>query len=329
VSSPSPYTANTLDNGESYTVTVTHSAVISRKKSGFTLIELLVVIAIIAILAAILFPVFAKVREKARQISCASNLKQMALGILQYQQDYDEVFPMGWTATATGWYGWPTEIAPYIKSTGVLVCPDDSKGGMPDVVSWYNPGEMISYAVNGEEAADWGNGTFKLVGPMGAVNALWDTPCMNNVQDPTCSATKAGVPALTDAQVTVPDGSILMCETWSSDVETADGHGNDVFPPGWAYNDVVDANGNAIPLGAGPSTTAAWPGGPNGATSAHNAPTRGNGGFENFAFCDGHVKAMTPTATYPLGWQSNGWAMSNDIGNLWDATRNTTTGAQW
>jgi prepilin-type N-terminal cleavage/methylation domain-containing protein len=63
-------------------------------KLGFTLIELLVVIAIIAILAAILFPVFAKVREKARQTTCTSNEKQIGLGILQYVQDYDETYPL-------------------------------------------------------------------------------------------------------------------------------------------------------------------------------------------------------------------------------------------
>ncbi|MEN6304741.1 MAG: prepilin-type N-terminal cleavage/methylation domain-containing protein, partial [Armatimonadia bacterium] len=65
------------------------------KRRGFTLIELLVVIAIIAILAAILFPVFAKAREKARQSSCLSNMKQMGLACLQYAQDYDEVLPAG------------------------------------------------------------------------------------------------------------------------------------------------------------------------------------------------------------------------------------------
>jgi len=79
---------------------------------GFTLIELLVVIAIIAILAAILFPVFAKVREKARQITCASNEKQLGLAVLQYVQDYDETTPL----CETGPYEWTTEISPYIKS---------------------------------------------------------------------------------------------------------------------------------------------------------------------------------------------------------------------
>jgi prepilin-type N-terminal cleavage/methylation domain-containing protein/prepilin-type processing-associated H-X9-DG protein len=92
-------------------------------KKGFTLIELLVVIAIIAILAAILFPVFAKAREKARQISCASNMKQLALGLLQYNEDYDESMPTTNTIWGGGWAG---EIFPYVKSKGVYACPDDS-----------------------------------------------------------------------------------------------------------------------------------------------------------------------------------------------------------
>ena len=103
-------------------------------KTGFTLIELLVVIAIIAILAAILFPVFAKVREKARQISCLSNEKQIALGTLQYVEDYDESMPYGaqsnWSSSPGLGYpqGWAGLIYPYLKSTGVLTCPDDSSG---------------------------------------------------------------------------------------------------------------------------------------------------------------------------------------------------------
>lgn len=95
--------------------------------SAFTLIELLVVIAIIAILAAILFPVFAKVREKARQTSCASNEKQLGLGILQYVQDNDETFPCG-NKGRTG-AGWATSIYPYTKSAALYHCPDDSNNG--------------------------------------------------------------------------------------------------------------------------------------------------------------------------------------------------------
>jgi prepilin-type N-terminal cleavage/methylation domain-containing protein/prepilin-type processing-associated H-X9-DG protein len=99
-------------------------------RRGFTLIELLVVIAIIAILAAILFPVFAKAREKARQATCSSNLKQLGLGFVQYVQDFDERYPSG-DASVAGYdnclgEGWAGQLYPYVKSTGVYVCPDDT-----------------------------------------------------------------------------------------------------------------------------------------------------------------------------------------------------------
>ena len=98
-------------------------------KRGFTLIELLVVIAIIAILAAILFPVFARAREKARQSSCLSNVKQLMLGILMYAQDYDErLIPgCGWLNPDTPpyWY-WDDLLAPYLKNTQILICPSDN-----------------------------------------------------------------------------------------------------------------------------------------------------------------------------------------------------------
>jgi len=101
---------------------------------GFTLIELLVVISIIAVLAAILFPVFARARENARRASCMSNLKQMGLAVMMYTQDYDEAFPFSnipttvkppggwWTPSANAAY-WPQILYPYTKSTQVYVCP--------------------------------------------------------------------------------------------------------------------------------------------------------------------------------------------------------------
>ena len=106
-------------------------------RRGFTLIELLVVIAIIAILAAILFPVFAKAREKARQTSCLNNMKQLSLGMLQYVQDYDERFMMCRYADGrdnvpspmTGANVCPTWcelIYPYVKNSQVYICPSDS-----------------------------------------------------------------------------------------------------------------------------------------------------------------------------------------------------------
>ncbi len=89
----------------------------TESKRAFTLIELLVVIAIIAILAAILFPVFAQAREKARQTSCLSNQKQIGLGFMQYTQDYDETYPMGqWYTPANDQVRWYDAINPYIKN---------------------------------------------------------------------------------------------------------------------------------------------------------------------------------------------------------------------
>ncbi len=104
----------------------------SQKIRAFTLIELLVVIAIIAILAAILFPVFARARENARRTSCLSNLKQIGLGVMQYTQDYDEFYPT--TGTYPLPYGgtynrfgvWKVYTYPYVKSTQIYACPSSA-----------------------------------------------------------------------------------------------------------------------------------------------------------------------------------------------------------
>ncbi len=132
---------------------------------GFTLIELLVVIAIIAILAAILFPVFAQARSKARQITGTSNIKQVALGILMYSQDYDEKFPRtgyggvcgpstdgSLAAGECNQYGssdWQNVIAPYIKNTGVYTSPGDAS---KEILGWWtdfvNPDGEFSLLMN-------------------------------------------------------------------------------------------------------------------------------------------------------------------------------------
>ena len=101
----------------------------THSKRAFTLIELLVVIAIIATLAAILFPVFAQVREKARQTSCASNTRQLSLGVLMYAQDYDETLPPT-TIASEDEEGvlWPDLMQPYIKNDQIRHCPSDVQG---------------------------------------------------------------------------------------------------------------------------------------------------------------------------------------------------------
>jgi len=122
-----------------------HSENVHGHRSGFTLIELLVVIAIIAILAAILFPVFARARENARRASCQSNLKQIGLGFMQYSQDYDERYPLHFAnndgSIVTSWassptnagepgrdMGWAELIQPYVKSRQILQCPSEPTG---------------------------------------------------------------------------------------------------------------------------------------------------------------------------------------------------------
>ena len=147
-----------------------HNRINPKRSSAFTLIELLVVIAIIAILAAILFPVFARARENARRSSCSSNLKQIALGVIQYRQDYDEKFPSAMTLGVTNSLGWANSIQPYLKSTQIYQCPSESNSqsnlntpttageGFTDyyfnaILSWNGDYASPNYSVGLNEAA--------------------------------------------------------------------------------------------------------------------------------------------------------------------------------
>jgi prepilin-type N-terminal cleavage/methylation domain-containing protein/prepilin-type processing-associated H-X9-DG protein len=115
------------------------------KRHGFTLIELLVVIAVIAILAAVLFPVFAQARDKARSVACLSNMRQIGTAIMMYVQDYDETFPAAYNYN--GGYGWQEEVEPYVKAgqrigmnqtdrlskgRSIFVCPSYGAGARPN-----------------------------------------------------------------------------------------------------------------------------------------------------------------------------------------------------
>jgi prepilin-type N-terminal cleavage/methylation domain-containing protein/prepilin-type processing-associated H-X9-DG protein len=150
------------------------------KQRGFTLIELLVVIAIIAILAAILFPVFAKAREKARQTACTSNLKQIMLAWSMYAQDYDErlipyAFPKNdgtCDGSSCGYASvWTVTLQPYIKNTGVLKCPSDQHD--------------IGYTYNAELPRTTGSGGNR---PLGGIQIVAQSPVFidaNGINNPT------------------------------------------------------------------------------------------------------------------------------------------------
>jgi len=149
------------------------------RKHGFTLIELLVVIAIIAILAAILFPVFARAREKARQATCVNNLKQLSLAMLQYVQDYDEMYPAVYSALRddTTHYAYFYGLAPYLKSTQILKCP--SAGTFVYGGTSYNAAaEDTNYFFSAQGSGLWGFSQ--------DMGATWDSPprTLASVQQP-------------------------------------------------------------------------------------------------------------------------------------------------
>lgn len=224
-------------------------------KRGFTLIELLVVIAIIAILAAILFPVFARAREKARQASCQSNCKQLALGMLMYVQDYDEVFPV-WNRFVGSNTRPPAPAAaiyPYVKNTQLNVCPSGNRppkvAGLPD----------------GWDQYGWGSPVYTFPGPA-SQGYSWNERIFyeGNV----------GLAGLGIGKVTQPAGTLLM----GDGAHMFGGRGTFVFADACCDSPTLgwkDGNLNGIDAGTGQPTT--------------DSASRHNGG-SNIAYVDGHVK---------------------------------------
>lgn len=273
-------------------------------RSGFTLIELLVVIAIIAILAAILFPVFAKVREKARQAACMSNMKQDSLGILQYVQDNDEMYPQAEILSGGSWIislfttpstlrpgntalrncYWSNAIQPYIKSVNTYSCPSSIPwlaGAAP-----VNGAVPITYTYNGylqfsNESAVLAPADVIMVWPGNAKTAFLGYAFSNPVLDcnnpnATCKYTPATVQATATTAATCGTGD-----------GSSDGNG-----PNFGGIYIQFGTGYVAP--------------------SYNTWVHGNG--DNFCFADGHVKWA------PLSGDPNvdPWVPANANGDMFD-----------
>ncbi len=245
------------------------------QKRGFTLIELLVVIAIIAILAAILFPVFQKVRENARKASCQSNEKQIGLAMIQYSQDNDELLVVGWfgpqgygTSSAAGTanpkYKWMDAIYPFVKSVGVFHCPDDSGNLIPGATGTYVPQSQLT-ADSDHYYGSYSINSYDYKGP---VTDFPDIGPGNNASttggDMGYSLASLQAPATT---VWVVDGAGSYTVDCDNQTMAADTLGGD---PGIHCSDIAPSLNDGSPI-----------------LFRHGAPD-----LANVLYCDGHVKSV-------------------------------------
>ena len=294
-----------------------------RRRQGFTLIELLVVIAIIAILAAILFPVFQKVRENARSAKCESNLKQIGIATLQYQQDYDESYPNGWQPDGldnshAGLTMWRVSLLPFLtgeriptstadiysaqteaswNSDNTLSCPD-----APTSTS-YGP---TSYGYNTSTlTGGWDNGTGNQDGSsvlhyVGKKLAEIRSPANIVAYCDGAEVLSGGASAAADPHYHDADGGCTGYET--------NGGANGVGACGpFAMNpDVWIAQNTSVDWNIGtPGGNGDWSTDSNG----DRRPTPRHNKRINCAFADGHVKSMlaAPTLNARIGSANDIW----------------------
>jgi len=297
-------------------------------RKAFTLIELLVVIAIIAILAAILFPVFAQAKLAAKKISSVSNIKQASLGILMYIGDFDDEYDAGagncWFYPLDGGWSWDTQ--PYMKSLPILRDPTDPLS-TATWATWMfppnNPTVSISYASNGFVWQDRNGGwASSMDGVMGiasgpeAGNTRCGTGWMKKGYTPSGAVGQPAQTIMLAVRASGNDiygqGDLVSGVTWWD--KGASGAG--LIPNGAAANTpytAVDAKGNTYTVNANKQNGAIW------TPYSNQSP---------FAFCDGHAKAMIPAQTNPnpTGTYINApdlglFPSGHDPLNMWDAYR--------
>ncbi|HEY3397871.1 MAG TPA: DUF1559 domain-containing protein [Armatimonadota bacterium] len=175
----------------------------SHRRSGFTLIELLVVIAIIAILAAILFPVFARAREKAMQSNCLSNVKQLTLGVIMYNSDNDQYMPPAWRdwgGSPTCWPSWRGAIYPYVKNLQLFKCPSRMTLGTDGETA---PGSNAQFPCGYGINADAGGAGHPVTG------AAWQLGTVDGPQKDTSIVKPAETIVIAETNATGPPSSLF------------------------------------------------------------------------------------------------------------------------
>jgi len=277
-------------------------------KRGFTLIELLVVIAIIAILAAILFPVFAKVREKARQTTCLSNLKQMGLAVLEYNQDYDDTYPLVYAAYSAdpqnvGHAGADELLQPYIKDGAAGADGNgDLKGGI-----WVCPSQADT-----NQSADY-KFSETIFSPSWNLGVNWTghngiATTMNMINSPAIKVmvfeggTQGNSPTVNPHDNNSLQFYTDQWEGWSNHIACAAGVTYAQELAGDANCHQADAGDTLNGGGGNGGDCDNPPGDYNGWNSCNYFPRYRHNGTANFLFADGHAKSMLKGQ---LDWYQN------------------------